>query len=202
MKRIAYLRVSTSEQKPDRQIDGLKPFCDELHIETVSAVSKSRPVYDRVIRRLKPGDVFVVWALDRAWRSTKDALNEIDRLKARKIGIHIASMSIDTSSPFGKLLYTFISALAEFERDLLSERTKEGLAAARARGKRIGRPPKLSRRQLINAARRVHRDGESINTVAARYGVAGWTLSRALKREGFLKTRDVTNTKLLMCKRN
>ncbi|MCB1385952.1 MAG: recombinase family protein [Hyphomicrobiales bacterium] len=184
MKRIAYLRVSTSEQKPDRQIDGLNPFCDELHIETVSAVSKSRPTYDMVMRRLKPGDVFVVWALDRAWRSTKDALNEIDKLKARGIGIHIASMSIDTSSPFGKLLYIFISALAEFERDLLSERTKEGMAAARARGKRIGRPPKLSRRQLENAARRLADTDESINAVAGRYGVSGWTLSRALKREG------------------
>lgn len=181
MKRIAYLRVSTSEQKLDRQIDGLKHFYDELHVETVSAVSKSRPVYDSVMRQLKPGDTFVVWSLDRAWRSTKDALNEIDGLKTRGIAIHIASMSIDTSSPFGKLLYTFISALAEFERDLLSERTKEGLAAARARGKRLGRPPKLSRRQVNNAARRIHERGESTKAVADSYGVASWTLLRAMR---------------------
>lgn len=184
MKRIAYVRVSTPEQIHDRQIDGLSPFCDELHVETQSAISKTRPVYEQVIRKLKRGDVLVVWALDRAWRSTKDALVEIDRLKQRGVGIHIASMSIDTASPFGKLLYTFISALAEFERDILSERTKEGLAAARKRGKRLGRPPKMTKRQLKNAARKIRQSGDSVATVAKGYGISGWTLSRAMKREG------------------
>lgn len=178
------MRVSTSEQRPDRQIDGLKGYCDELHLETLSATSKRRPVYTQVMRRLRRGDVFIIWDLDRAYRSTRDALNEIDKLNKRGIGIHIASMSIDTASPFGKLLYTFISALAEFERDLLSQRTKEGLAAARKRGKRLGRPPILSKRQLRNAARRIAKSGESFETVGKHYGVSGWTLSRALAREG------------------
>lgn len=180
------MRVSTAEQRPDRQIDGLKGYCDELHLETLSATSRRRPVYGRVMRRLKPGDVFVIWDLDRAYRSTRDALNEIEKLNRRGVGLHIASMSIDTTSPFGKLLYTFISALAEFERDLLSQRTREGLAAARARGKRLGRPPALSRRQLQNAARRLASSGETFEAVARSYGVGGWTLSRALKREGIV----------------
>ncbi|MBK5950883.1 hypothetical protein CH339_11695 [Rhodobium orientis] len=184
MKRIAYMRVSTSEQRPDRQIDGLKGYYDELHLETLSAISKRRPVYTQIMRRLRRGDVFVIWDLDRAYRSTQDALNEIDKLNKRGIGIHIASMSIDTTSPFGRLLYIFISALAEFERDLLSQRTKEGLAAARKRGKRLGRPPILSKRQLRNAARRLANTGESYETVGKRYGVSGWTLSRAITREG------------------
>ena len=178
------MRVSTLGQRPDRQIDGLAGYCDELHLETLSATSKHRPVYAQVMRRLRPGDVFVIWDLDRAYRSTRDALNEIEKLNRRGIGLHIASMSIDTTSPFGKLLYTFISALAEFERDLLSQRTREGLAAARARGQRLGRSPKLTRRQLRSAARRLASSGETFETVARAYGVGGWTLSRALKREG------------------
>jgi len=178
------MRVSTCEQRPDRQIDGLKGYYDEMHLETLSATSKCRPVYAQVLRRLRRGDVFVIWDLDRAYRSTRDALNEIDKLNKRGVGIHIASMSIDTTSPFGKLLYTFISALAEFERDLLSQRTKEGLAAARKRGKRLGRPPKLTRQQLSKAALRLDGDGESYESVGRTLGVSGWTLARALRREG------------------
>ena len=184
MKKIAYIRVSTAEQRPDRQIDGLTALCDELHIETLSAVSKARPVYDQVMQRLRPGDVFLIWDLDRAYRSAKDALNELDRLRACNVEIQIANMAIDTSAPFGQFLFTLISGLAEFERQLLSQRTREGLDAARQRGARIGRPPKMSRAQLMAAAERIRRGGESIAVIAADYGVAGWTLSRALKREG------------------
>src|SRR5690554_1417064 len=83
MKRIAYLRVSTAEQRPDRQIEGLKDLADELHIETLSAVARRRPVYEHVTARLQAGDMLVIWALDRAYRSAKDALNEIDALRER-----------------------------------------------------------------------------------------------------------------------
>lgn len=183
MKRIAYLRVSTAEQRPDRQIVGLQNICDELHIEKSSAKSLHRPIYEVVLRRLRPGDVLVVWALDRAYRNTKDALNEIDRLTARGIGLHIASMNIDTTTPIGKLLYTFTSALAEFERDLLSQRTKEGLEAAKRRGQRLGRPPKMTKRQLCNAARKLRNESCCVREIAASYGVDPWTLRRALKRE-------------------
>lgn len=183
MKKIGYLRVSTSEQRPDRQIDGLKDICDELHIEKLSAVSKCRPVYEMVMANLEPGDVFVIWDLDRAYRTTKDALNEIDRLKERGVSIRIASMEIDTSSPFGILLYTFIGALAQFERQLLSERTKQGIEAARRRGKQIGRPRKLSDQQLEEATLRIAKTGESYKSVGKCYGVSGWTLSRSIKKE-------------------
>lgn len=184
MKRLAYIRVSTLEQSVDRQIDALNGICDELYIEVLSAVSKSRPVYSKVMRKLKSGDVFVILDLDRAYRSTQDALKELDRLHERNVSIHIANLSIDTSTPYGVLIYTIVSALAEFERRLLSQRTKEGLKAAKARGKILGRPRKMTPRQLKNAARRLSEAGESLATVADRYGVASWTLSRALKREG------------------
>lgn len=184
MKRRAYIRVSTHEQSVDRQIDALNGMCDELHIEVLSALSKSRPVYKKVMRKLKSGDVFVILDIDRAYRSTRDALRELDRLRERNIAIHIANLSIDTSTPYGELIYTIVSALAQFERDLLSQRTKEGLEAARARGAKIGRPRKLTNRQLHNAAKRMAETGESFACVAKRYDVAAWTLARSLRREG------------------
>lgn len=101
MRKIAYLRVSTAEQRPDRQIDGLKGLCDELHIETISAVSRRRPVYEVVLARLNSGDMLVVWDLDRAFRSVVDALTEVERLRARGVDLYIANLSIDTSTPTG-----------------------------------------------------------------------------------------------------
>ena len=106
MKKIGYLRVSTHEQKPDRQIEGLQPLCDELHIETLSAVARSRPVYDEVISRLGRGDMLIVWALDRAYRSAKDALNELDALRARGVYFQIANFNLDTTTPHGRFIYT------------------------------------------------------------------------------------------------
>jgi DNA invertase Pin-like site-specific DNA recombinase len=181
-RKIGYLRVSTAEQKPDRQVDGLEHICDELHVERLSAVSKRRPVYEAVMASLQPGDVFVIWDLDRAFRSTKDALVELDRLHARGVEILIANLSIDTGTPVGMLLYTFISALAEFERRLLSQRTREGLAAARRRGAVLGRPRKVSCCQAADADRRLREGAADIITIAAELRVHPWTLCRALRR--------------------
>jgi DNA invertase Pin-like site-specific DNA recombinase len=182
MKKIAYLRISTAEQRPDRQIDGLKELCDELHLETLSAVARRRPVYDGVIAALEPGDMLVIWDLDRAYRSAKDALNELDALHKRGINFFIANLQIDTTTPAGYFVFTIMGGLAEFERRTLSQRTKEGLAAARRRGKRIGRPPKLSARQLEEARYRLTHGTATRTKIAAEYKVAPWTLTRALKR--------------------
>lgn len=182
MKKIAYIRVSTPEQRHDRQIEGLREVCDELHTETLSACSAKRPVYDRVLRRLKPGDMLVVWDLDRAFRSVVDALTEAEKLRARGVHFQIANLSIDTSTPAGIFVYTMLSALAEFERRTLSQRTKEGLEAARRRGKRIGRPRVLTDRQIQDARQRIEREGRSTASVAREMGVRHWTLSRSLKR--------------------
>lgn len=181
MRRIGYLRVSTEEQRPDRQIDGLTAICDELHVETLSAVSKNRPVYERVIRRLKSGDVMVVWDFDRAYRSAADALTEINAMNRRGVGFRIANFPLDTSTPEGYLLLTILSGMSEFERRILSRRTKEGLAAARARGKILGRPKKLSKRQIEEARRRLDSREITATALAKEYEVGRSTLGRALK---------------------
>jgi DNA invertase Pin-like site-specific DNA recombinase len=185
MRRIAYLRVSTAEQRPDRQIEGLKHIADELHIETLSAVAKRRPVYEHVVERLSAGDALVIWDLDRAYRTSKDAINEMDALRARGIHFHIANLHLDTTTPHGRLIYTVLGALAEFERETLAQRTKEGIAAARARGKRIGRPRKLNASQLADARLRIAAGTTSHVEIAATFGVAPWTLTRSLKRKGY-----------------
>lgn len=140
-------------------------------------------MYDRALKRLKPGDMLVVWDLDRAFRSVVDALTEAEKLRARGVHFQIANLSIDTSTPAGIFVYTMLSARAEFERRTLSQRTKEGLAAARQRGKRIGRPPVLSDRQIQDARRRIEGGGWSAASVARDLGVGHWTLSRSLRRQ-------------------
>lgn len=183
MKKIGYIRVSKQEQRPDRQIIGLEDLCDEVHIEKLSAVSRNRPVFEDIIRRLEPGDTLVVWDLDRAFRSVIDALNHCELLRERGIEFKIVNLQIDTETPAGMLVYTLMSALAEFERSNLVKRTREGLAAARHRGVRLGRPPKLTPRQIERARRELRRPHVTIGSLAEEFGVAPWTLSRALKRE-------------------
>lgn len=181
MRRIGYLRVSTEEQRPDRQIEGLKALCDELHVETLSEISRNRPVYETVKSRLMPGDMLVVLDLDRAYRSARDALDELHGLHERGVNFSIANLHVDTTTPEGYWVYTVMSANAELERRTLSRRTKEGLAAARLRGKRLGRPRKLTPRQVEDARRRLQARESTIAALAREYKVGRWTLARALK---------------------
>lgn len=143
--KFGYIRTSTDKQVADRQIDILKGACDKLYIENgVSAVKKNRPVYDAMLAEMKVGDILVVVSLDRAFRSVLDALNELEKLHGRDIEFLSITQSFQTTTPEGKLMYTIIAALAEWERSILSERTKQGMEAARRRGKHIGRPRKTN----------------------------------------------------------
>ncbi len=200
-RKVGYLRVSTHEQRLDRQIDALSPLCDELHLEKLSAVARKRPVYERVVEGLRAGDTMVVLDLDRAFRSTVDAITEAEKLRQRGVQFRIVNLNVDTSTPAGMLVYSLIGALAEYERRTLAQRTREGLAAARKRGVRLGRPPKLTDKQLLRAKRRIAND-EAIGHVAKEYGVTPWTLSRALNkrastvltvREGRETSRSLVN---------
>tara|TARA_B100002003_G_scaffold233513_1_gene246465 strand:- start:355 stop:972 length:618 start_codon:yes stop_codon:yes gene_type:complete len=183
MRKLGYLRVSTADQRPDRQVDGLQAICDALYVEHASASGPRRPVFDQVMAELQPGDMFVVWDLDRAFRSAIDALTALDRLRARGVSMRIVNLQLDTSTPSGLLVYTVISAIAEFERRILSQRTKEGLAAAKRRGRRLGRPPKLTDEALREARRKLRAGPATVTDLAAELGVAPWSLSRALKRQ-------------------
>jgi len=182
MRKIGYLRVSTGDQRPDRQIDGLRDLCDEYYIEVLSAVSRKRPIYESVTKRLKAGDALVVWALDRAFRTVADAFIELDALRARGVKFHIATMQIDTDTADGRYHYGQLSLNAQYEREKLIERTKEGLAAARRRGVRLGRPPKLTDIQLFDAHCRIAAGIAKPAQIAAEHGIAPWSVTRAINR--------------------
>lgn len=168
---------------PDRQILGLKPVCDEMYIETLSATNKSRPMYKRALRRLRSGDVLVVWDLDRAYRSAREALNEVHALRDRGVGFFVHNWPIDTTTPEGKFLLTVLLGAGEFERDLLSRRTKEGLVAARARGAVLGRPRKLTSLQIREAKTRLSSGEVTMSALAKEYRVGRSTLQRAFLRD-------------------
>lgn len=182
MKKLGYLRISKSEQSPDRQIDGLRGMCDKIYIETLSAVSAKRPVFEKVLTKLKSGDTLVVWDLDRAFRSTIDAITTAEKLKKRGIKFQIISLSIDTATPHGEFAYTIMAAAAQFERRLLCKRTKEGLEATRKRGTRLGRPPKLSKAQIGMAAMRLSDLNGDMQQLANEYNVSIWTMQRAIEK--------------------
>ena len=190
MRKLGYLRVSTQEQRPDRQIDGLEALCDALYIERVSAVSPKRPVFDDVVAALQPGDALVVWDLDRAFRSVVDAILVVEKLRVRGISMQIVNLQVDTDTPAGMLVYTVLSAFAEFERRMLSQRTKEGLAAARRRGRKLGRPRKISDEQLEQAHKCIGCGERRIRDLARDLGVAPWSLTRALKRKDAYHWKD------------
>lgn len=185
MRKLGYIRTSTDKQVADRQINQLQEVCDQVFIEDgVSAVGKHRPVYEEVMAALTSGDVFVVVALDRAYRSVIDALIELDKIQLRGIEFCSLSQSFDTRTPEGKLLYTVCAALAEWERAILSQRTREGMEAARLRGSTIGRPKKLSEEDILWAQTALENEpSANIQFLSYVLNVSPSTLKRALKVE-------------------
>ena len=180
--KIGYLRVSTEEQNADRQIDALQPLCDQVFIEKLSATAPKRPVFDHVMNQLQKGDTLVVWDLDRAFRSTVDAILQEKCLRENGIAFEIISLNVNTSEPAGEFAYSVMAAAAQLERRMISKRTKEGLAAARKRGVILGRAPKLSMRQVRQAKEKLDAGTHSKSELAAMFGVHPRTLARALSK--------------------
>ena len=180
--KIGYIRVSTKRQRPDRQINGLKGYCDKIYIEKLSAVASKRPIFEKVIRELKRGDILVVWDLDRAFRSTEDAIVHERELRSRGIKFKAMNMEIDTSTADGNQAFQIRAVSAEHERKKISERTIEGLKAARKRGSRLGRPPKMTKVQILVAEHKIAAKEASVSELAALYGVHPWTLTRSIRR--------------------
>lgn len=168
--KIGYARVSTDEQSLDLQIAALKRYgCedDHTHRETASGVAKKRPQLELALRDCRPGDTFVVWKFDRLGRSMLDLLAKIDDLTRRGIGFVSITENIDTTTPGGRLLMHIMGALAQFERDLIVERTKAGQRAARERGVQIGHAPKID----MEVAASMFARGKTVREVAERFAV-------------------------------
>ena len=147
--KIGYARVSTSDQHLRMQKDALQnDGCKQIFTDVASGVKTQRPGLDKALAFLREGDVLVVWKLDRLGRSIQHLIDTIKLLHERKIGFKCLQESIDTSTSGGKLIFHIFGALAEFERDLIRERTGAGLKAARARGRLGGRPLLLDTRQI------------------------------------------------------
>jgi DNA invertase Pin-like site-specific DNA recombinase len=179
--RFGYVRVSTAEQNEDLQTDALKAAgCTRLFVDHASGKTDSRPGLDSLLEQLRPGDTVVVWRLDRLGRSLRHLIELAALFDERGVGLASLRESIDTATPGGRLFFHMMAALAEFERDLIRERTTAGLAAARARGRTGGRPTVWTPEKL-QAARSMHASGEhDISTIARVLGVSRATLYRGL----------------------
>ena len=179
--KIGYARVSTGDQNLDMQRSALeRAGCERIFEDTVSGAALKRSGLARALKALKPADVLVVWKLDRLGRSLPHLIDLLGILGRRNIEFHSLSESIDTTTPGGRLVFHVMAALAEFERALIGERTREGLAAARRRGARIGRRRALCAARLARARARIEA-GESAETVARSLRVGRSTLYRALR---------------------
>ena len=146
---VGYARVSTTEQVLDLQTDALlSAGCEKIFSDTISGVKTDRPGLSQALEFCREGDTFVVWKLDRLGRSLKHLIETVEDLKNRGIGFKSIQEAIDTSTPTGKLYFHVFCALAEFERDLIKERTLAGLEAARARGRKGGRRRVISESKI------------------------------------------------------
>ncbi len=181
---VGYARVSTVEQTLALQEDALRAAgCEQLFTDTMSGAKAERPGLAQALAFLRPGDVLVVWRLDRLGRSLKALIETMNGLDARGIGFKSLTEQLDTTTSGGKLIFHVFGALAEFERDLIRERTQAGLAAARARGRQGGRPKKLATPAQVALARALY-DGKrhAIAEICATLGVSRATLYRVLAR--------------------
>lgn len=181
--KIGYARVSTEEQKLDLQIEALKKAgCKVIYRDHgISGKSLDRRGLEAALAALKKGDTLVVWRLDRLGRSLTKLVELIDRLGDRGIDFYSLSERIDTSSSGGRLVFHMMAALAEFERSLISERTRAGMQAARRQGKHLGRRPSLTAAQVDDAIAALEVDGENLVDVAARLQVSTRSLKRLVK---------------------
>ena len=144
---IGYARVSTQDQDLSLQLDALNDAgCNKIYKEKITGSKKERPQLQKMLGQLRKEDVVVIWKLDRLARSLKDLVGLVNEIQEKGGALHSLNDLIDTTTPHGKFTFHIFAALAEFERDIISERTKAGLAAARARGRKGGRPKGLSKK--------------------------------------------------------
>ncbi len=184
--KIGYARVSTQDQNLALQLDALqKVGCERIFEEKVSS-RKERPELDRTLDHLRKGDSLVVWKLDRLGRSLKELIKIVESLQEREIAFVSLQDGIDTTTTTGKLTFHIFAALAEYERNIISERTKAGLKAARARGRKGGRPKGLSdqAKEKQRVAKILHQDHSMTpKQICEQLGISRSTLYRYLKSD-------------------
>lgn len=180
---IGYMRVSTGEQSLDLQRDALaRVGCERVYDDVCSGRAPDRPGLSKALDVAREGDALVVWKLDRIGRSLPHVVGLVGDLHKRGIGLKVLTgqgAQVDTTRPEGRMIFGIMATLAEFERELIRERTRAGMAAAKRRGARVGRPRKLTPYQLDQAAGMIDA-GQSRADVAALLGVDVATLRRAL----------------------
>lgn len=175
---IGYARISTDEQRLDAQISALGDAgAERIFSDTISGTKRSRPELDKLLEQLRPGDVVLVSKYDRLARSLSDLLDIVAGIEAAGAGFRSLAEDIDTTTPAGRLIFHVFASIAQFERERIRERTMEGLAAARARGRVGGRPPALSKDQK-SEVRRLISDGRAAKDIAALFKVSMATVKR------------------------
>lgn len=178
---MGYARVSTEDQNLQAQIAQLQQDgCARIFKEKLTGTTGRQPGLDRALVALQPGDTLVVWKLDRLGRSVKHLAATLEELQDRGIGFRSISDGIDTQTPAGRLLYHLLSAIAEFEAKLISERTKLSLGEVRRRGGRLGRPQRMGARE-VKRARQLRARNMSYDAIAQQLKVGRTTLWRAMR---------------------
>ncbi len=177
---LGYARCSTIDQDPALQLDALTAAgCERIWTETASGAAAKRPQLADLLSHARGGDTLVVWRLDRLGRSLPHLIGLLADLEQRQVQFRSLTEALDTSTAGGRLVFNIFAAIADFERQLVQERTQAGLAAARARG-RVGGRPTVMTPAKIRTARRMLDDGETLTTVAAALSVSRTTLYRHL----------------------
>ncbi|TRD15422.1 recombinase family protein [Palleronia caenipelagi] len=177
---IGYARVSTDNQNLDAQTDALQAAgAERIFSDKVSGSIRKRPELDKLLDQVRPGDVIVVAKYDRLARSLRDLLDIVETIKDRGAGFRSLAEDIDTTTPAGRLVFHVFASIAQFERERISERTREGLQAAKARGRVGGRPPALTTAQKAEARRMRDDEHRSISEIARLFKVSERTVRRA-----------------------
>jgi DNA invertase Pin-like site-specific DNA recombinase len=196
---VGYARVSTQDQTLALQQDALqKAGCERLFTDTASGIQAERRGLDEALEYVRPGDTLVVWKLDRLGRSLKHLIDTITALQARGIGFKSLTEQIDTTTSGGKLIFHVFGALAEFERDIIRERTQAGLAAARARGRRGGRrkAQALSTAKKVAWAQSLYSDPtNAIADICKELGISRATLYRYIQTGSRAPTPEIRTVK-------
>jgi DNA invertase Pin-like site-specific DNA recombinase len=178
---LGYARVSTRDQSLDSQKDALSSAgAERVFADTITGTTRSRPELDRMMKELREGDVVVVTKYDRLARSLRDLLEIVDFIQTRGAGFRSLAEDIDTTSPAGRLVFHVFASIAQFERERIVERTKEGLEAARKRGRIGGRPPALSPAQKLEVRRMRDIEGRPISEIADLFQVSTKTIRRVV----------------------